>query len=90
MLSLSDLPPPAEEALVVYIEMREEDLHFFESAVRGLYGIVNPRRDMKLHHGTIYYKNYIAPDLREEFEELLNTMKSYIFIGDHFVEESLP
>lgn len=90
MISLSDLPPPSSEALVVYIEMREEDLHFFESAVRSLRGIVNPRRDMKLHHGVIYYKNYVAADLREEFEELLNAMKSHIFIGDYFVEDALP
>ncbi|MCS6937390.1 MAG: hypothetical protein NZ610_06845 [Candidatus Bipolaricaulota bacterium] len=89
MISLSDLPPPSE-ALVFYIEMREEDLHFFESAVRGLYGIVNPRRDMKLHNGVIYYKNYVSADLRQEFEALLSSMRSYIFIGDYVVEEPLP
>lgn len=90
MIDLSDLPPPAEEALAVYIEMREEDLHFFESAVRGLGNVVNPRRDMKLRNGVIYYKNYVAPDLFGEFEELLDAMKSFIFIGDRFVENSLP
>lgn len=90
MMDFSDLPPPSPEALAVYIELREADLHFFESAVRGLCNIVNPRRDMKLRDGVIYYKNYVAADLFAEFEELLQSMKPYIFIGDYFVDSENP
>lgn len=90
MINLSDLPLPAKEALAVYIKMRAEDLHFFESAVRGLRGMVNSRRDRKQRHGTIYYKNYIAADLLEDFEELIRTLKEHIPIGDYFVDRESP
>ncbi len=90
MIDLSDLPPPSLEALAVYIEMREADLHFFESAVRSLGHLVNPRRDMKLRDGVIYYKNYVAADLWAEFEELMQSMKDYIFIGDCFIDAEKP
>lgn len=86
MLDLSDLPPPAREALTVYVELPEKDVHFFDSALKAFDHTVTPRRDAKLIKGKLYYKNYIAPDFWPEFQSLLETLKAYVEIGDILVE----
>lgn len=86
MLDLSDLPPPAREALTVYVELPEQDVHFFDSALKAFDHKVNPRRDVKLINGKLYYKNYVAPDFWPEVQSLLETLREYVAIGDIVVE----
>ncbi|GBC75962.1 hypothetical protein HRbin07_00154 [bacterium HR07] len=86
MIDLSDLPPPAPEALIVYVELREEDVHFFDSALKAFDHTVNPRRDVKLINGKLYYKNYVAPDFWPDVQSILETLRQYIFVGDIVLE----
>ncbi len=86
MFDLSDLPPPPQEALTVYVELSEKDVHFFDSALKAFDHKVNPRRDVKLINGKIYYKNYVAPDFWPEIQSLLETLRQYVTIGDIVVE----
>ncbi len=86
MLDLSDLPPPAPEALVVYVELHEKDVHFFDSALKAFNNMVNPRRDVKLINGKLYYKNYVAPDFWPDVQKIFETLRQYIPIGDVVLE----
>ncbi len=86
MLELRDLPAPASEALVLYVELQEKDVHFFDSALKAFNNMVNPRRDVKWLAGKLYYKNYVSPDFWPEVQRLLETLRSYIFVGDSFLE----
>jgi hypothetical protein len=86
MLDLSDLPPPPREALIVYVELSEEDVHFFDSALKAFDHKVNPRRDVKLIRGKLYYKNYVAPDFWPEVESLLEMLRQYVSLGEIVIE----
>lgn len=86
MLDLSDLPPPVPEAWVLYVELQEKDVHFFDSALKAFNNIVNPRRDVKLINGKLYYKNYVAPDCWPDLQRVLETLREYIPIGDIVLE----
>jgi hypothetical protein len=86
MIDLSDLPPPAAEAWVLYVELAEKDVHFFDSALKAFDHRVNPRRDVKLIHNKLYYKNYVAPDFWPEVQKILETLRQYIPIGDILLE----
>lgn len=86
MLDLSDLPPPAQEALLLYVELQEKDVHFFDSALKAFHNMVNPRRDVKLFNGKIYYRNYVAPDFWPEVQQIVDTLRDYISIGDCLIE----
>ncbi|MCS7198274.1 MAG: DUF4911 domain-containing protein [Candidatus Bipolaricaulota bacterium] len=85
MLDLSDLPPP-REALTVYVEISEKDVHFFDSALKAFNHRVTPRRDARLINGKLYYKSYVAPDFWPEIQSLLETLRRYIEIGEIKVE----
>lgn len=86
MIDLSDLPPPPAEALVFYVELQEKDVHFFDSALKAFDHRVNPRRDVKLINGKLYYKNYVSPDFWPEVQSIFETMRQYIPIGDIVLE----
>jgi hypothetical protein len=86
MLDLSDLPPPAPEALVVYVELHEKDVHFFDSALKAFNNMVNPRRDVKLINGKLYYKNYVAPNFWPDVQHIFEALRQYIPIGDIVLE----
>ena len=86
MLDLSDLPPPASEALVLYVELNEKDVHFFDSAFKGVSHMVTPRRDVKLINGKLYYKNLVSPDFWPDVQKILETLREYIPIGDIVIE----
>jgi hypothetical protein len=86
MLDLSDIPPPASEALILYVELQEKDVHFFDSALKVFNNMVNPRRDVQLLNGKVYYKNYIAPECWPEVQQIVDALRDYISIGDCFIE----
>lgn len=86
MIDLSDLPPPAPEALVLYVELNEKDVHFFDSALKAFHNMVNPRRDVKLINGKLYYKNFVSPDFWPDVQKILETLREYIPIGDVVIE----
>ncbi len=86
MLDLNDLPPPITEAFTLYVELQEKDVHFFDSALKAFNNMVNPRRDVKLLNGKLYYKNYVSPDFWPEVQRVLETLRNYIFVGDSFLE----
>jgi hypothetical protein len=86
MLDLSDLPPPITEAFTLYVELQEKDVHFFDSALKAFNNMVNPRRDMKLLNGKLYYKNYVSPDFWPDVQKILEVLREYIPIGDVVIE----
>lgn len=86
MLDLRDLPPPITEAFTLYVELQEKDVHFFDSALKAFNNMVNPRRDVKLLNGKLYYKNYVSPDFWPQVQRVLETLRNYIFVGDSFLE----
>lgn len=87
LIDLSDLPPPPKDALEVYVHLHEEDIHYVDTIVCCYDGIAKVRRDCKVLDDKMYFKVYVPPDFLEEFKEVLERLKEFIFVGDFFIVE---
>ena len=70
------------DTLELYVEMRERDIYFLETIVKGYDGIAHVRRDWHVKGGRRFVKIFVPPGLMDEVLRVLEHAKRYIPLGE--------
>ncbi|GEM_PF-1826151 len=70
------------DTLALYVEMRERDIYFLETIVKGYDGIAHVRRDWLMRNGRRFVKILVPPGLMDEVLAILKRARRYIPIGE--------
>lgn len=73
---------PPRDTVEIYVEMREKDLNFLETILKGYDGIAHVRRDWFQRGGRRFFKILVPPGLEAEVERVLEGLREYIWIGE--------
>lgn len=72
------------DATVYWINTTDEEVHFIDAILSAYDGLANVRRDYRLRDGKIFFKIYVAPGMEDEFEEVMERLRSKAKIYDVF------
>jgi hypothetical protein len=72
------------DATVYWINTTDEEVHFIDAILSAYDGLANVRRDYRLRDGRIFFKIYVAPGMEDEFEEVMERLRSRAKIYDVF------
>ncbi len=84
----SPTPSPSSSASIpsdtraIYVEMRERDIYFLETIVKGYDGIAHVRRDWLARNGRRFVRILVPPGLEGEVLRVLERVKRYIPLGE--------
>ena len=70
------------DTLELYVEMRERDIYFLETILKGYDGIAHVRRDWHVKGDRRFVKILVPPGLMDEVLRVLEHAKRYIPIGE--------
>lgn len=70
------------DTLELYVEMRERDIYFLETIIKGYDGIAHVRRDWLMRNGRRFVKVLVPPGLMDQVLTIIKRAKRYIPIGE--------
>jgi len=75
------------EATVYWVNTTEREIHFIDAILSAYDGLANVRRDYRLHDGKVFFKIYVAPGMEDEFEDVMEHLRTEAEIGVFFSGE---
>jgi hypothetical protein len=78
---MNDIPPPPTDTVLMVLEVNTEDLHFVDNIMKSHDNLAQVRRDFRTHKGRPCYEVWIAPDLVEEVQSVIDRLRDFIDIG---------
>jgi len=79
-------PTPPSDATVIWVETRDEALHFIDGVLMTTDGLANVRREYRMEKGRKLYKLYVSPQGVEDVLTLLSRAARYVPVGEIRVE----
>lgn len=71
----------------LFVELDSKDVHLVATIMHSYDGIANVRRDYRVHNGKTFFKILVPPDFLEETKRVLESLKSYMHIGEMYEED---
>ena len=78
---MTDIPPPPTDTTLMVIEVSAEDIHFVDNIMKSHDNLAQVRRDFRDHKGRPCYEIWIAPDLVDEVQSVIDRLRDFIDIG---------
>jgi len=79
-----------KDALVYWIGMTEEQVHFLDAIISAYDGIASVRREYRLRDGETQYKVYVSRGMEDEFLEVVARFRRCTEVGSLVREEEAP
>ncbi len=76
------------DALVYWIGMTEEQVHFFDAIIGAYDGMATVRREYRLCDGEMQYKVYVSRGMEDEFLEVVARFREATKVGALVREET--
>ena len=71
-----------KDAIVYWLQIDEEEIHFIDAIITAYDGLANVRRDYRLQNGRLYFKIYVGPGMEEEFLALMDRLRGVANVGE--------
>jgi len=76
------------DALVYWIGLTEEDVHFFDAIISAYDGMASVRREYRLSGGEAQYKVFVSRGMEDEFLEIVARFREVAKVGSLVCEEA--